>query len=538
MRSRWDSSWDSSEKMPELTKTVGELQEKKGKIRQMGGPDEVARQHRAGKLTARERLDLLFDRGTFVETGILAHHQSMHPDMQGRYTPADGCVTGHGKIRGRLAACAAYDFTVMAGSIGTAQERKVERLRELAMRERIPMIWLLDSAGARIQELAGSHFAESGKLFYDQVKMSGFIPQVAAMMGPCAAGTAYIPALADFVPMVKGTSSMALAGPPLVKVVIGEEVSMEELGGSRVHCEVSGVGDLEVKDDRECIEIIKEYLSYFPSHCGERPARQSGGTGLTYEEPADDSVDDSILQALPDNSKKPYDMHEVVRRLVDHGRFLEIKPAFAKNVLVGFGRFCGLPMGVVANQPLVLGGVFDVDSADKAARFVNLCDAFNIPLLFLQDVPGFMVGSKVERQGIIRHGAKLLYAVSRASVPKLTVVVRKAYGAGYYVMCGRGYEPDGIVAWPTAEISLMGAEGAVNIIFRKEMEASKDPERTRRELVERYQKEIDIEKAAAGAYIDDIIDPRDTKKWIVRTLELAENKKISWPEKKHGVSPV
>ncbi len=524
--------------MASLQDSLKNLEDRKNKAREMGGLEEVARQHKVGKLSARERIDLLFDKGTFVEIGILAHQQSTHADMQGRSTPADGCVTGYGKIEGRLVACAAYDFTVMAGSIGYVQERKVDRLRELALREKIPFVWLLDSAGARIQELAGSQFAESGKLFYDQVKMSGFIPQVAAMMGPCAAGTAYIPALADFVPMVKGTSSMALAGPPLVKAVIGEDISMEDLGGSKIHCEVSGVGDLEVKDDRECLRVIREYLSYFPLNCEEKPQARTGGSGLDFEEIPDDSVDESILQVLPDNPKKPYDMHEVIKRLVDHGKFLEIKPAFAKTVLVGFGRFCGRPMGIVANQPLVMGGVLDVDSADKAARFINLCDAFNIPLLFLQDVPGFMVGSKVERQGIIRHGAKMLYAVSRASVPKLTVVIRKAYGAGYYVMCGRGYEPDGIVAWPSAEISLMGAEGAVNIIFRKEIEASADKDKTRQELVERYQKEISLEKAAAGAYIDDIIDPRDTRKWVLKTLEFADKKEIPWPKKRHGVEPV
>lgn len=505
----------------------------------MGGADEVARQHKAGKLTARERINLLFDKGTFVEIGILGHHQSAHPDMQGRSTPADGCVTGYGKIEGRMVVCAAYDFTVMAGSIGYVQERKVGRLREIALCDRIPMVWLLDSAGARIQELAGSQFAESGKLFYDQVRMSGVVPQVAAMMGPCAAGTAYIPALADFVPMVKGTSSMALAGPPLVKAVIGEEISMEDLGGSKIHCEVSGVGDLEAADDRECIKVIREYLGYFPQNCDEKPPRRmAGSAGDEFEEEADDHVDESILGVLPESAKRPYDMHEVVKRLVDHGRFLEIKPAFARNIIIGLGRFCGDAMGIVANQPLVMGGVLDVDSADKAARFIHLCDAFNIPLLFLQDVPGFMVGSKVERQGIIRHGAKMLFAVSQASVPKLTVVVRKAYGAGYYVMCGKGYEPDGIVAWPTAEISLMGAEGAVNIIFRKEIEASKDSEKTRRELVDRYQNEISLEKAAAGAYIDDIIDPRETKRWIVKTLDLARNKQVEWPRKKHGVAPV
>ncbi|HEX5036752.1 MAG TPA: acyl-CoA carboxylase subunit beta [bacterium] len=526
--------------MPSLKETSENLQSQREKIRKMGGPDEVARQHKAGKLTARERVDLLFDKGTFVEIGILGHHQSQAPAMEGKYTPADGCITGYGKVEGRLVACAAYDFTVMAGSIGYTQERKVDRLRELALREKIPFVWLLDSAGARIQELAGSQFAESGKMFYDQVKMSGFVPQVAAMMGPCAAGTAYVPALADFVPMVKGTSSMALAGPPLVKVVIGEDITMEDLGGSKVHCEVSGVGDLEVADDKACIEAIKEYLSFFPSHCDEKPPVQvSGGDGFGYEDDVpDDSVDESILNILPDSAKKPYDMKLIIKKIVDHGRFFEIKPNFAKTIITGFGRFCGKPVGIVANQPMVMGGVLDVDSADKSARFINLCDAFNIPLLFLQDVPGFMVGSKVEKQGIIRHGAKMLYAVSRASVPKLTIVIRKAYGAGYYVMCGKGYEPDGIVAWPSGEISLMGAEGAVNIIFRKAIEAAENPEDARKQLVEIFQKEISLEKAAGAAYIDDIIDPRETKRWVVRHLDLAQNKTTPWPKKRHGVAPV
>lgn len=528
-----------------LESDAKKLEDTKAAIKEMGGADAVKRQHQAGKLTARERIELLFDPGSFIEMGILAHHQSTHPDMQGRSTPADGCITGYGKIQGRLVACAAYDFTVMAGSIGYVQERKVDRLRELVLREKIPMIWLLDSAGARIQELAGSQFAESGKMFYDQVKMSGFVPQVAAMMGPCAAGTAYIPALADFVPMVKGNSSMALAGPPLVKAVIGEEISMEDLGGSKIHCEVSGVGDLEVDDDQECIRVIQKYLSFFPQNCEGKTQVQAStfvsddmGFSEFEEDRSEDYVDPAILKVLPDSPKKPYDMHEIITHLMDRGDFLEIKPAFAKNLIVGFGRVCGHALGVVANQPQVMGGVLDLDAADKGARFMQLCDAFNIPLLFLQDVPGFMVGSKVEQQGIIRHGAKMLYAVSQASVPKLTVVIRKAYGAGYYVMCGKGYEPDGIVAWPSAEISLMGAEGAVNILFRKQIEAAKDPEAERARLVEQYQREISLEKAAAGAYIDDIIAPTDTKKWILNTLELAEHKEVPWPKKRHGVAPV
>src|SRR3990167_5913901 len=297
--------------MSRLKDLTEQIRLKKEKVLQMGGGDKIAQQKAMGKLTVRERLDLLFDEDSFVETGILGHHQDIAPDMKGKYTPADGCVTGFGKIEGRLVCVAAYDFTVMAGSIGFVQETKVARMREMALKERIPMIWLLDSAGARIQEIAGSQFAQSGQLFYEQVKMSGVIPQIAAVMGPCAAGTAYIPALADFVPMVKGTSSMALDGPPLVKAVIGEDITAEDLGGSKIHCEVSGVGDLEVGNDRDCIAVIKDYLGFFPQNCGEKPPRPAdrGGFSVDFEEVPDDAVDESILGVLPDSPKKPYDMH-------------------------------------------------------------------------------------------------------------------------------------------------------------------------------------------------------------------------------------
>ncbi|MBL7685308.1 MAG: acyl-CoA carboxylase subunit beta, partial [Deltaproteobacteria bacterium] len=386
-----------------------------------------------------------------------------------------------------------------------------------------------DSAGARIQEIAGSHFAESGQMFYEQVQLSGLVPQIAAMMGPCAAGTAYIPALADFVPMVKGTSSMALAGPPLVKAVIGEEISTEDLGGSKIHCEISGVADLEVENDEACLKAIRDYLSFFPQNAEQKTEVNEFKDSL--------EIDDSILELLPEDSRKPYDMKKILEKISDHGSFFEIKPNFAKNVITAFTRIGGRPVGVIASQPLVMGGVLDVNSADKAARFIRLCDAFHIPLLFLQDLPGFMVGSKVEKEGIIRHGAKMLYALSRATVPKLTIVIRKAYGAGYYVMCGKGFKPDLIVAWPSAEISLMGAEGAVNILFRKEIESSPLPDVTRHKLVEEFSKKISIDIAAKGAYIDDVIDPRDTRKIIVRALEMTENKQ-SHLNVKHGIMPV
>ena len=523
----------STETTPQsiLRPLVEDLRARREKARLGGGEEKIAKQHEREKLTARERLALLIDDGTFVELGVHGRPHFSQRAMDGVEAPADGVITGYGKCDGRMIAVAAYDFTVMAGSMGMTGELKVSRLRELALTKRMPFVWLLDSAGARIQEAVGSLFAGSGHLFREEVTASGVIPQVAALMGPCAAGTAYIPGLADFVPMVKGRGSMALAGPYLVKAVTGEDVSQEELGGSRVHCRKSGVADLEVGSDEECIQAIKDYLSYFPAHCEEAPPV------LQATDPVE-RADEDILDVLPESNRKPYDMYEVIRRIVDDGAWFDMKPQFAKTIITCFARIGGRPVGIVANQPKQLGGILENDSADKAARFINLCDAFGIALLFLQDVPGFMVGTKVEQAGIIRHGAKMLYAVSRATVPKVTVVVRKAYGAGYYVMCGKAYEPDLIVAWPTAEISVMGAEGAVNIIMRRAIEEADDPDAKRAELVEAYRKIIDPYIAAGNAMIDDIIDPRETRAVVARALEMAASKRIARPWKKHGVMPV
>ena len=514
-----------------LRPLVDDLRERRERIRQGGGEEKIAKQHEREKLTARERLDLLIDEGTFVELGVHGRPHFSQKAMEGVEAPADGVVTGYGRVDGRLVAVAAYDFTVMAGSMGMTGELKVGRLREIALQKRMPMVWLLDSAGARIQEAVGSLFAGSGHLFREEVIASGVIPQVAALMGPCAAGTAYIPGLADFVPMVKGRGSMALAGPYLVKAVTGEDVTQEELGGSRIHCRKSGVADLECADDEECIQAIKDYLSFFPSHCEEPPPVRPTTDPV-------DRQDEDLLDVLPESNRKPYDMYELIRRIVDDGFYFDMKPQFAKTIITCFARMNGRPVGIVASQPKQLGGILENDSADKAARFVNLCDAFGIPLVFLQDVPGFMVGTKVEQAGIIRHGAKMLYAVSRATVPKITVVVRKAYGAGYYVMNGKAYEPDLIVAWPTAEISVMGAEGAVNIIMRRAIEEADDPDAKRAELVANFQKLIDPYVPAGNAMIDDIIDPRETRPVIARALEMAERKRVQRPWKKHGVMPV
>ncbi|HEX9774263.1 MAG TPA: acyl-CoA carboxylase subunit beta [Actinomycetota bacterium] len=518
---------------PAMSETVEDLRGRRDHHLQMGGPDRVARQHSLGKLTVRERIDRLFDAGTFRETALLGHHQSSSPQMQGKFTPADGVVTGVGEIDGRRVAMIAYDFTVMAGSMGMVGELKSSRIREIALRERIPIVWLIDSAGARIQEAAGSQFARTGDLFREQVTMSGVVPQVAAMMGPGAAGTAYIPGLADFVPMVKGTSSMALGGPHLVKAAVGEEVTEQEMGGSQVHCKVSGVADLEVADDEECLRAIRTYLSFFPANNREAPPV------ATVTDPVERRTED-LYEIVPSNPRKAYDVRKVIASIVDDGFFFPMKGDWAKSIVTGFARFGGRPAGIVANQPMVLGGAIDVNAADKAARFVWLCDAFGIPLVFLMDCPGFLVGSAVEKQGIIRHGSKMLFAVSEATVPKVTVVLRKGYGAGYYVMNGRAYEPDLIVGWPTAEISVMGPEGAVNIIGRSILEKIPEDERDakRNEMIEAVRSQIGPYVAAGWSFLDDLIDPADTRATIHHGLATAQGKTVERPWRKHGVLPV
>lgn len=528
--------------MASLRERTEALNQRREKNLEMGGAERVERQRARGKLDARARLRLLFDEGTFEEYGLLASHMGLLPDEEKRPTPADGVITGVGEIDGRPVAVAIYDFTVFGGSIGEVGERKVSRIREMALRDRIPMVWLIDSAGARIE--AGSDmsmgpelgkrlaaFADTGYLFREQVVMSGVVPQVAAMMGPGAAGTAYIPGLADFVPMVKGTSSMAIGGPYLVEAVTGEKIGEEELGGSKIHTEISGCADLEVPDDEACLRAVREYLSFFPSNCEQKPPRRPTTDPI-------DRRDEALLDLIPENPRRAYDMHKVIECIVDDRLYFPIKPRWARNIITALARIDGRPIGIVANNPMFYGGVLDVNASDKAARFINICDAFNIPLLFLQDVPGFMVGSKVEQAGIIRHGAKMLYAVSTATVPKFTVVVRKAYGAGYYVMNGRAYEPDLLVAWPSGEIGLMGAEGMVSIGANKLLKMADDPKAVREQLAEQIRPHINIERAAAMGLIDDVIDPRDTRRVLARALKRTENKKVERPYRRREISPV
>ncbi|MBI4509126.1 MAG: acyl-CoA carboxylase subunit beta [Deltaproteobacteria bacterium] len=517
-----------------MREMVAELETRREQIKKMGGEDKVAKQHARGKLTCRERLARLYDDGVFFEVGTHGT-QMTSPDPKDK-PPADGVICGWGKVNGRLVATAAYDFTVKGGSIGMIGETKVTRMRELALRCRMPMVWLVDSAGARIDLKFGgqdmiSYFAGTGYLFREQVVMSGVVPQVAAMVGPGAAGTAYIPGLADFVPIVKDIGSMALGGPPLVKAVTGQDISEQELGGSKVHCEKSGVGDVEVPDEDACLQVIKDYLSYFPAHCAEMPPV------LPVTDPID-RREDKLLDVLPESTRQSYDMYEIVQAVVDHGKFLDIKPKWARSLITCLARLGGYPVGIVANNPRHLGGILNNDSADKAAHFVQICDAFNIPLVFLMDVPGFMVGSQVEHAGIIRHGAKMLHAMASATVPKLTVVVRKGYGAGYYVMAGRAYEPDLLVAWPGAEISVMGAEGMVGIAGKKLFGDAEPPPEVKKQLVQALQQSIDIYKVAGWGLIDDVIDPRDTRPLLCRAVEMSFHRKVERPQRKHGIMPV
>ncbi|HKE18387.1 MAG TPA: acyl-CoA carboxylase subunit beta [Kofleriaceae bacterium] len=519
--------------MTTMRERLAELAARRAKAREMGGAEKVARQHARNKLTARERMALLFDGGAFVEIGI--HGTEMGPGAE--VVPADAVVCGWGPVGGRNVAAAAYDFTVKGGSIGFVGETKVTRMRELALRNRMPMVWLIDSAGARIDPKPTSDpdtislFAGTGHLFREQVAMSGVVPQVAAMLGPGAAGTAYIPGLADFVPMVAGQSSMALGGPALVKAMTGQEVTEQELGGSRIHCEVSGCGDVEVEGDEECIAISRRYLAYMPSHCGERPPIAPCIDPI-------DRADDSLLDLVPDNPKKTYDMYEVIRRIVDGGEYLDLKPRWARPIITCLARFGGRPAGVVANNPKQGGGILDADTADKAAHFIQICDAFNIPLVFLMDVPGFWVGRDHEHGGIIRHGAKMLHAMASATVPKLTVVTRRGYGAGYYVMAGRAFQPDLFVAWPGAEISVMGADGMLSIAGAKLFPGGEPPPEVKKQIAASIQKNIDIYKVAGWGLVDDVIDPRETRRLLCLAIEMSWNHTVERPARKRGIIPV
>lgn len=497
---------------------IQQLRERFEKVRLGGGTSLIERQHAAGKLTARERVRTLCDEGSFTELGALVEHQCTDFGMEGREAPADGVVTGYGRVDGRLVFVYAQDFTVIGGSVGMAHAEKICKVIEMALEVGAPLIGLNDSAGARIQEGVDS-LSGYGQIFYRNVAASGTVPQITAIMGPCAGGAVYSPALTDFVIVVNGTGYMFVTGPDVTRAATGREVTMEELGGADVHTKVSGVADFLVENDEECLQTIKRLLSYLPSNSQESPPQTPSN-----DDP--DLVDDEIERLIPTNPRRAYDMRHVITRVVDGGEFFEVKRRFAPNILTGFTRLDGMAVGMVANQPRFLAGCLDIDASDKAARFIRFCDAFNIPLISLVDVPGFLPGVQQEHGGIIRHGAKMLYAYSEATVPKITLIMRKAYGGAYLAMCSRDLQADVVFALPTAEIAVMGPEGAVEFIYRRELASQECAEEARRRRIEEYREKFaNPYRAAARGYVDAVIEPREIRPRFIGALRMLAGKR-------------
>jgi len=492
-----------------------------------GGTRYLPKLREQNKLTARERLDLLLDKGSFIEDGLFAN-------VLAEELPADGVVTGLGMIDGRQVAVMANDPTVKAGSWGARTVEKIIRIQETASRIRVPLFYLVDSAGARITDqidmFPGRRHA--GRIFFNEVQLSGQVPQICLLFGPSAAGGAYIPAFCDVVIMVEGNASMYLGSPRMVEVVVGEKVSLEELGGARMHCTESGCGDALVADDKEAIEFARAYFQYMPQRSGEKPLPSAARAPRAGSKP--------IEELVPVEANRGYDMRKVVDALIDEGSWLEIKKLFAKELLTGFARLDGMAVGVLANQPMQKGGVLFSDSSDKAARFIWLCDAFEIPLLFLADVPGFMIGTDVERRGIIRHGAKMISAVSEATVPKISVIVRKAYGAGLYAMAGPAFDSDCVIALPSAQIAVMGPEPAVNAVFYNKLAELPDAEKAvrRKELEDEYREDIDLYKLAANLIVDDVVEPARLRDTLIARFHAYSTRTPERPDRKHGVPPV
>lgn len=510
---------------------LAELDRRRERLKAGGGVKLQEKQRAQGKMTARERIDYLLDPDTFVEFDLFARHIGADYGLDKADVPADGVITGHGKINGRDVFVYSEDFTVIAGTYGERHGKKICKTVDLARKMGVPVIGINDSGGARVTEEMGS-LSEYGQLFYRHVRASGVIPQIALIMGPVAGGQAYSPALMDFTFMVKKTSYMFIAGPPLVEAVVFEKTTNESLGGPAIHARVSGVSDLTADDDRDCLDRAKALLTYLPANNSEAPPVEENG-----DDPA--RRDANLLAIIPADQKRSYDIHEVIVRIVDRGTFFEIKKDYAPNLVVGFARFHGRAVGIVANNPKYIAGCLDVNAADKGSRFIRFCDAFNIPLVSLQDIPGFLIGSHMERQGIIRHGAKMLYAFAEATVPKITVILRKAYAGGYLAMCSKDLGADFVFSLPTAEVCLMGPEGAVNILFRKEISEAKNSDEVRAaRLREFFEKYVNPYYSAAEQHVDDIIDPRDMRPRIIGALEVCGRKIDEPPRKKHGLMPV
>lgn len=517
--------------MKTVAQRIQELKEKEAQIKAMGGPKAVAKQHESGKLTARERLDHFFDPGTFRETDIFVKHRCVNFGMEKVDIPADGVVTGFGLVNGRPVFAFAQDFTSRAGSLGEMHSKKIVKVMDLALKAGVPFVGLNDSGGARIQEGVDS-LSAYGQIFYRNALASGVIPQISAIMGPTAGGAVYSPAMTDFIFMVKNTSYMFITGPDVIKSVTGEEITFEDLGGAMAHNSKSGVAHFACEDDRDCLDQIKRLLSYLPNNNMEDPPRVACTDPSHREDPALDSL-------VPDSPTASYDMYDLIRMVVDDGDFFESQRYFAQNIITAFARLNGRSIGIIANQPQVLAGCLDVNAADKATRFIRFCDAFNIPLLTIADVPGYLPGSDQEWHGIIRHGAKLLWCYSEATVPKLTLVTRKDYGGSYLAMCSRDLGADMVFAWPTAEIAVMGASGAANVIFRKEIKEAADPAAKRQEIIENYENLLyNPYIAASRGFVDQVIAPRETRPRLIEALEILSTKRETLPPKKHGNIPV
>jgi propionyl-CoA carboxylase beta chain len=513
-----------------MKETYKILNEKLEQSRLGGGEERIKKQHAKGKLTARERIHFLIDEGTFEEIGALVTHRTKDFGMESQIFPGDGVITGHGLVNGRLVYVFAQDFTVFGGSLSETHAEKICKIMDLAMKTGVPLIGLNDSGGARIQEGVRS-LGGYADIFYRNVRSSGVIPQISAIMGPCAGGAVYSPAITDFTLMVEDTSYMFVTGPNVVKTVTNEEVSSEELGGASTHSTKSGVTHLTSANDLECIADIKKLLSYFPQNCHEKAPNQVYKLG--------EEIREELESIIPESANQPYDMHDVIKGLTDVDSFMEIHKDYAENIIVGFARLAGKSIGIVANQPMHLAGVLDVNSSKKAARFTRFCDCFNIPLLVLVDVPGFLPGTDQEWNGIIVNGAKLLYALSEATVPRISLITRKAYGGAYDVMNSKHIGADFNFAWPSAEIAVMGAKGASEIIFRNEIKKANDPEA---KLKEKEQEYADLfanpYSAAERGFIDEVIFPRETRRKLIRSFAVLENKLDELPYKKHGNIPL
>ena len=517
--------------MPDPRSLLDDLHRRQAQAEQGGGPQRIAQQHKRGKLTARERLDLLLDEGSFTELDRFVVHRATDFGLADEKYPGDGVVTGYGRIDGRLVYVFSQDFTVFGGSLSETFAEKICKVMDLAMKTGAPVIGLNDSGGARIQEGVES-LGGYADIFLRNTLASGVIPQISAILGPCAGGAVYSPAITDFIFMVRGVSYMFVTGPSVVKTVTHEEVSFDQLGGADTHASTSGVAHFAHDSEPQSIAAIRELLSFVPSNNLEDPP-------LRPTEDPEDRRDESLLDVIPQSATKPYDMHDVIRPVVDDGVFLEVHKEYAGNIITGFARLGGRSVGLIANQPAVLAGVLDINSSLKAARFIRFCDAFNLPLVTLVDVPGFLPGVAQEHGGIIKHGAKLLYAYCEATVPKLTVITRKAYGGAYDVMSSKHIRGDLNLAWPTAEIAVMGPKGAVEILFKKEIEQAKDKEAATARLIEDYTaKFAHPYRAAERGFVDDVIDPRDTRWRLIDGLRTLSTKRDKNPAKKHGNLPL